>query len=227
MDCVTEYGAAALACPFAAPGHCVIIGVAVPMSFQGGDQRFAGQPSLLQRGQLVKATAIAILENRSEQATRGFGRLQNAIRLGDAAGNRLFANHVFAGGEGFQRHWSVQMRRQANIDDVDGRVRDDLIDVRKYGAALCPSRQAPRLIRIEITYGGDTEMLRQRQIAVEMLRADSGAEDGDGQHHAPFRLPSLTAWACAFNASSITLKQCSWLIAVAVRLRTSLARSRK
>ena len=58
-------------------------------------------------------------------------RFHHAVRRFEFDGNRLFDQHVFAGSERFQRHRFVHFGRQADIDEIDFRVRQQLMVILK------------------------------------------------------------------------------------------------
>ena len=179
---------------------------------------------MLQRSEHAKRRCIAVLEDRKHLPSGSLSGRCKPVRVGERTGDRLLADDVLAGRQRIERHRHVHHRRQADVDDLDIRIGQHGFD-----AGIDRGNGSGRLFagqpRVQVADMGHRETVAERQIAVEMLGADAGTQDGDPPAHA--RCPSRVAMACACSASSITLKQCSCPIAVSVRSRTSRMRLAK
>ena len=111
----------------------------------------------------------------------------------------------------------MQMRRQADIDQVNRRVRDRRFGINADGDL---TRDSLRTVQIQITDQRNVKQVRQRAVPRQMLRSDTRTKDCDTDH-----ARSAIAWAS--SANSMVLNTCSCGMAVSVRLAISAARCAK
>src|SRR6185437_155246 len=121
------------------------------------------------------------------------------------------------------RRLEVQERRQTDVDKVDI-VAAQYIGIGGDRLRACRRSDPRHARRIHITDRDDLVECRVGEICVDMRGANSGADHCDAESSAHCRFPNSVAIACAFRASSITLKQCACGIARSVRSSTSATR---
>ena len=189
------------------------------MGFQRGDERAAGEAGILDGAELSHADAVAVLEDRREEAAGLADLGDERVGLAQARRQRLFADHRLAGVERAHAGVEMQVRRQADVDDVDGTVREDRVEIRGGGHAGMFGGHRRAALGVEIAEGVDGVALGEAEAGGQMLGADACADDGDGSPHAR---PSARFWAVM--ARRVTRNVCSWPTAVSVRSRMSFTR---
>ncbi len=96
MDRMAEDRTAHLVCPFSAPGHIAITGLAVPMGFKRRNARRPQKPQVLHPGQPSESATVAVREYGKQAATRCHHARPKAIYVGQAARDGFFADSMLA-----------------------------------------------------------------------------------------------------------------------------------
>ena len=163
--------------------------------------------------------AEAVLEDGKDLAS-GFGRcVFQMIGFGERRDQGLFADDMGPCGERLGGGFEMQVRRQADVDDVDA-GREDVFEMRRDRRA-CGLCERCRAVDVEVADMGDPEEIREGEVARDMLATDAGTYDGDAAGHL------ASAFICAAMARSMTLNVWACGQAVAVLLRTSSIRRPK
>src|SRR5690606_28210542 len=119
-------------------------------------------------------------------------------------------------------------RRGADVDEVEVVHGEQIVEIGHPTRHVELVRQRRQPFLVEVAEGDDAELVRVRQVALDdMAAADAAADHCDSLDvtHCSHTVPR-SASCCALSASSIALKQCSWVIAVSVRFSTSAIRCR-
>jgi len=95
-------------------------------------------------------------------------------------------------------------RRKADVDDIYIGIGEDLGD-RCRSRPSCSQRLAFSQFLVQVANGAHVEAITQLKQAVDVLDTDPGSENCNPISHC--NDPRRVAPACAFKASSMTLKQ--------------------
>ncbi|MNT15130.1 hypothetical protein D3C72_1501700 [compost metagenome] len=133
-----------------------------------------------------------VLEDRKHTATGLLDGVDQRVGLFQRADQRLFADHILARSMRLQRDREMQVRRQADVDELDALVGQNLIEIGGQTNGGIIAGDGAGALQIEIADRLDDKAFGQCAIAAQMLGADAGANDGNTDH---FETPS--ALACA------------------------------
>mgnify|MGYP003327233768 CR=1 FL=1 len=89
----------------------------------------------------------------------------------------------------------MKVRRQADIQNIDRRVGQNIVQVSGEPGAIFIGKAASAR-RVKIADAVDGEAVRKGGVATGMLRPDSGPDDADPMHGRPYASrDSAMAWA--------------------------------
>ena len=200
VDRVAKQRAARFPGPSSAPRDRVIGRIPVPVGFQAGHVGPTRKPRGLQGLELRQPGAVAILEDGEDLSTACLcGGLQ-LVCLVERPHDRLFTDDVLARLQRLHGHGEMQMRRQANVDEVDRGIGQHSLQIIRNRNTGIATRGLHRARGVEIAKRGHREPLWQGTIALKVFGPDPGPYDGDADH------ARASAMACAVRASSQTLK---------------------
>ncbi len=183
MQSVGDEHAAELRRPFAPPGDGIIFGRAQPESLDRADIGLARDAGLDDALGFLDAVAVAILEDRHQHAKCLLLGFHDRINARQRSGQRLFADHMLAGGKGREHLFEMDAWRGADVDDVDSIVGEKFLE--GAGPLLDPEFVAHFVhpFLVEVAESLDSELVRVRLIALDDMRTpDAAADDGDCLH---------------------------------------------
>ena len=116
----------------------------------------------------------------AKAAALGLG--EELAPVGQGRRDRLLGVDVLARLEGGADHRRVRGRRREVEHDVDGRIRQQLVDGRRPEAVQI--RECICALPLQVGAGGDLERVERRRPLDVDLRDDSAADDADARDHA-------------------------------------------
>ena len=173
-----EERAAQLGAPLAAPRHGVVLGPAPPGGFGGAEVGPAGHALVHQKAQLLQPVAEAFLEDRHHAPPRlPLGRGQR-VDLGQRADQRLLTKGVLAGREHPVDLLEMQVRRRANIDDVQLVHAAQLADIGGNAPDSVLLGQLAGAAEVDVANGAQLVLLGQPAVGLDVRPADATAHHG-------------------------------------------------
>ena len=168
MDGVADDGTTQLPLPTPPPFLGIIISTPLPVGLKRKHIGLAEHAPFLQRMSCTVSRAIAILKDGKDLLAGSLHGVGDQSHIGQGAGNRLFADGMLASIERGDGHVCMEMGRQANVNEIDGRISENCCHVR-YGSGA-GSKLGPllRLVGVQVADIGDFKEVRQAGIARNM-----------------------------------------------------------
>ena len=211
VDRMAEERATKLICFRAAPLDGVVIRTARPMGFHRGHENFAQRPGGREMARFGHAVAKTDLKDWHEHAPGPGRNLCQRIGFGDRPAQGLLTNHMLAGFQRATDRIKMQERRQANVDDVDIRARQQRLIVIRMNRSTTGRRQGGRACHIAVANDRNFVQIWIGGIAGDMLGTNPGPNNGtpisSAHSRATAASPSLVwnRWACPCRTAARTL----------------------
>ena len=196
---VPEQPTAELGRPFAAPFGNVIPSAAPPVCFDGGDMGFTEQSVRFEQLEFLQSVPETVLKDRHDSVVlallerRSFQRDQG-IHVFERCRDWFLADGVFTGLNRLCDHRYVQVRRCANVDQVDVVALKQLVERGREADCTGPIRASivranpVHFVRQRLGFGGvqiadadQLEMVRQGVVGQRVRPTDAATDDGDPQ----------------------------------------------
>ena len=182
VDRVGQERAAELGGPAAAPRHLVVVLPAEPRDVDVGHVGLPGQAEVDHPAELLDAVAEPVLEDRHDGPSGLGGDRGELVDLGDRPDERLLAEHVLAGPEHRLDLRPVEVRRGAQVDDVDLVVGQHLVEVGDGLHAAQPPGDLRGQVAVEVADGADpvevAHVLQREHVGPTDAEADDRDADG-------------------------------------------------